>query len=143
MEHYTVSRDGQHVVFVAASDSGRLGVWLARLNGQSAPRRLSAGEGLQAFFGTNGDIFFAAQEREGTLVYRVKEDGSGLAKVDVPHPVLFLYGVSPDGKLLAAWVKGTTAQTANAVFVCPVEGGAPTMICGSWAFVHPSRLQRS
>jgi serine/threonine protein kinase/WD40 repeat protein len=131
IEHYTISPDGQRVVFVSANDTGRTGVWLATLDGQSAPRRLSGSEGLQAFFGTGGDVFFAAQEKEGTFIYRVKEDGSGLKKVMVPHAVYFLFGVSPDGKYVAAWVNGSTEDTANAVFVYPVEGGSATMICGT------------
>jgi serine/threonine protein kinase/WD40 repeat protein len=131
MEHYSVSSDGQRLVFVASADSGRLGVWLATLDGRSAPRRLTASEGLQAFFGAGGEVFFAAQEKEGTFIYRVNEDGSGLKKVTLPHSVYFLYGVSPDGKYVAAWVKGSTEETANAVFVYPLEGGSPIMICGA------------
>jgi serine/threonine protein kinase/Tol biopolymer transport system component len=130
MQHYTVSNDGQRVVFVSANDKGRLGVWLATLDGRSAPRRLAASDGLQAFFGASGDVFFAAQEREGTFIYRVKEDGSDSTKV-IPTAVYFLYGVSPDGKHVAAWVTGPTDETANAVMVYPVEGGSPTMICGT------------
>lgn len=130
VEHYTVSRDGQRVVFVSAADTGRTGVWLATLDGRSAPHQLSGSEGLQAFFGASGDVIFAAQERDGTFIYRVKEDGSGLQKV-IPQPVYFLYGVSPDGKYVAAWVNGSTEETANAVFVYPVEGGTPIIVCGA------------
>ena len=130
MEHFSVSRDGQRVVFVSAGDTGRRGVWLATLDGRSPPRRLTGGEGLQAFFGSGGEVFFAAQEKGGTFIYRVKEDGSGLKKV-IPQPIYFLFGVSPDGKYVAAWVNGSTEETANAVFVYPVEGGSPIMICGT------------
>jgi Tol biopolymer transport system component len=130
MEHFSVSRDGQRVVFVSANDTGHLGVWLATLDGRSPPRRLTGSEGLQAFFGSGGEIFFAAQEKCGTFLYRVKEDGSGLKKV-IPQPIYFLFGVSPDGKHVAAWVNGSTEETANAVFVYPVEGGSPIMVCGT------------
>ena len=129
MQHYSVSRDGQRIVFVSANEKGRLGVWLATLDGRTAPRQLTASDGLQAFFGADGDVFFAAQEGEGTFIYRVKEDGGELKKV-ISTPVYFLYGVSPDGKYLAAWVTGSTEETANAVWVYPVDGGSPTMICG-------------
>jgi serine/threonine protein kinase len=130
MQHYTVSRDGQRVVFVSANEKGRLGVWLATLDGRSAPRKLTDSDGLQAFFGADGDVFFAAQEKEGTFIYRVKEDGKDLKKV-MPTAVYFLYGVSPDGKYVAAWVTSPNEETANAVWVYPVEGGSPTMICGT------------
>ena len=42
MQHYTISADGQRVVFVASDDAGRTPVWLASLNGRTAPRRLTA-----------------------------------------------------------------------------------------------------
>jgi len=130
MENYTVSQDGQRILFVAAPETQNRGVWLAPLNGRSAPRRLAASEGLQAFFGTAGEVFFAAQEKDGNFVYRVKEDGSGLTKVTLPHSVFYLYGISPDGKYLAAWVNsGRTDDTANAVGIYPLDGGSPTMIC--------------
>ena len=47
----------------------------------------------------------------------------------IPHPIYFLYGVSPDGKYVAAWAKGPTEESANAVFLYPLDGGAPIMIC--------------
>src|SRR5262249_43861153 len=87
LENYTVSQDGQRILFVAA-DTQHRGVWLAPLNGRTAPRRLATSEGLQAFFGAAGEIFFAAQEKDGNFVYRVKEDGGSPTKVTVPHPVL-------------------------------------------------------
>ena len=133
MQHYTISRDGQRVVFVSANDKGRLGVWLATLDGRSAPRQLTSSDGLQAFFGAGCDVFYAAQQKEGTFIYRVKEDGSDLKKV-IPTAVYFLYGISPDGKYVAAWVTGSTEETGNAVLVYPVDGGSLTMICGTCGF---------
>ena len=41
MQHYTISADGQRVVFVAADDTGRTPVWLASLDGRTAPRQLT------------------------------------------------------------------------------------------------------
>jgi eukaryotic-like serine/threonine-protein kinase len=141
MQHYTISHDGQRVVFVSANETGRLGVWLARLDARSAPRQLSSNNGLQAFFGAGGDVFYAAQEKNGTFVYRVKEDGSDLKKA-ISTAVYFLYGVSPDGKYIAAWVPGSTEETGNAVLVYPVDGGAPTMICGTCGY-RDSELPQS
>jgi serine/threonine protein kinase/Tol biopolymer transport system component len=132
MEHYGISSDGQRVVFVSPSGTGRSGVWLASLDGSSAPRQLTASDGLRVFFGAQGDVYFAAQEKDGTFVYHVKEDGTGLRKV-IPHAVYFLYGVAPDGRHLAVWVAGSTPQTANAVLVYPVEGGSEQLVCGTCA----------
>jgi Tol biopolymer transport system component len=140
MQHYSISRDGQRVVFVSANEQERLGVWAAKLDGSSAPRRLTGSEGLEAFFGAGSDVFFAAQENDGTFVYRVKEDGSDLKKV-LPHAVYILYGVSPDGKYLAAWVPSPTEENANAVIVYPVDGGSPIVICGTCAYRNSESLE--
>ena len=133
MEHYSVSKDGQRVVFVAAGETGRLGVWLASLNGSEPPRQLTTSDGLQAFFGAEHEVFFAAQEKGGTFIYRINEDGTGLLKV-VPQPVYFLYDVSPDGKYVATWSNGSTEETRNSVFLYPVDGGAPVLICGACGY---------
>ena len=123
-----VSPDGTWVVFVPVTDTASLGVWIARIDGSSAPTRLSSSEGLQAFFGAGRDVFFAAQEKQGTFVYRVQGDGTGLQRV-LPTPVLFLYSISPDGKYLAAWVSGSGGDDLNSVRLYPVDGGTPITIC--------------
>src|SRR2546426_1060309 len=41
MKHYAISADGQRVVFVLSADTGRSPVWLAALNGRSAPRQVT------------------------------------------------------------------------------------------------------
>jgi Tol biopolymer transport system component len=123
MEQYDISRDEKRVVFISAGETGRQGVWLAPLDGRSAPRPLTSSRGEQAFFGASGEVFFAAQEKDGTFIYRVKEDGSELRKV-IAHAILSLYGVSPDGKHIAVW-----EESSNAVAAYPVDGGTPTIIC--------------
>jgi serine/threonine protein kinase/Tol biopolymer transport system component len=142
IEHYDLASDGERIVFVPAprradtadarsgrgSDGGRQGVWLATLNGSAAPRQLTAAKALQAFFGTGRDLFFAAQDSDGTFVYRVRDDGSGLRKA-IPEPVYFLYGVSPDGQHVAVWATGGTGDAINSVIVRPVDGGSPMVVC--------------
>jgi Tol biopolymer transport system component len=133
MEQYTVSRDGGRVVFVAANEKGRAGIWVATLDGRSAPRRI-ASDGWQAFFGSGDDVLFGAEQDDGTFIYRVREDGTNLQKA-IPHPVHFgPYSVSPDGNHVAAWVQGSTEERASSVMVFPLNGSAPTMICGKCAY---------
>jgi Tol biopolymer transport system component len=130
IEHYSVSRDGTRVVFVAAGEPTAGGAWIAALDGRSAPRRLASNRALQAFFGA-GEVFLVAQDPDGTFIYRVDENGSSLRKVNLAHRIFFLYGVSPDGKHLAAWADGPTPETANAVILYPVDGGQPTIVTGA------------
>ena len=132
LEHYTVSRDGRRIVFVSAADTERAGVWLATLDGRTAPRRL-AGKGSQAFFGPGEDVLFGSPESGGTFLYRIRPDGSGLSKA-IPHPVHYgPYGVSPDGRHVAAWVQGSTEEAARSVVVFALDGGAPLTMCGMCA----------
>ena len=41
MEHYNISRDDARVAFVSINDEGRSEIWIAALDGSSAPRRLT------------------------------------------------------------------------------------------------------
>jgi serine/threonine protein kinase len=140
IEQYDVSRDGKRVVFVSA-ETARPGVWLAPIDGGSPPRQLTSSHGLQAFFGTSGNVFLAIQERDGTFVYGMIERGEDSHRV-IPHAVLFLYGPSPDGKSLAVW-GGPSEETVNAVLVYPAGSGSPEIICGACAFRSSSPQQVS
>ena len=132
MQHYTISPDGQRLLFVAAEGKGRFHVWLAMLDGRSSPRALTPSDEVRAFFGPRGDLLFVAEDNGAKFVYRIKQDGSDLHKV-IPTAVLSLFGVSPDGKWIAVWVTGSTLETHNAVMVYPVGGGTPALLCGTCA----------
>ena len=124
-----VSADGKRIVFTAQKETGRPGVWLAALDGSAPPRQITPNEGVTAFFSTSGDVFYSAQEKEGTFVYRVKEDGSDSRKV-IPHAVYILNGVSPDGKYVAVSEPASTEETGSGkTMLYPVHGESPTMIC--------------
>jgi Tol biopolymer transport system component len=139
MRHYTISADGQRMVFVASDEAGRYPVWLATLNRRSPPRQVTARDARKAFFGTLGDVLFTGQEKGTNFLYRVKEDGSDVPE-SIPTPrylgrQLFLadtgFSVSPDGKW--AVVMGPNEDSGTAVIVYPVGGGSPTMICEACA----------
>jgi dipeptidyl aminopeptidase/acylaminoacyl peptidase len=126
MQHYTISADGQRVVFVASDDAGRTPVWLAALNGRTAPRRLTTIDSWTAYFGAPGEVVFAGEEKAVGFIYRIKDDGSELQKM-LPTPNLFPYGVSPDGQ----WVPAQTPGHYGDLMVYPAGGGSPTLICRS------------
>ena len=128
MQHYAISSDGQRIVFVVADDTGHSPVWLAALNGRSAPRRVTAKDGSKAFFGAGNDVLFVAEDNGVKVVYRVREDGSELQKV-VRTASSTVFSVSPDGKWVL--VSGSTDETMNAVMLYPLGGGSPTLICGT------------
>ena len=139
IRHYTISADGQRVVFGVVGEAGRSPVWLAELNRRSAPRQVTASHARKAFFGPAGDVLFLGQEKETNFLYRVKEDGSASPTI-IPTPQyrgrqVFLaasgLGASPDGK----WIVETSPaeDMSRAVIVYPVEGGSPTLICDACA----------
>jgi Tol biopolymer transport system component len=125
VRHYTISADGQRVVFVALDKAGRTPVWLAPLDGRSAPRRLTTVDGFAAYFGAPGEVVFDAEENGATFIHRIKEDGSGLQKL-LPTPNLAVFAVSPDGR----WISAETPTQFGATMVYPAGGGPPTLICG-------------
>jgi serine/threonine protein kinase len=127
MVHYSVSADGQRVVFVASDEDGRTPVWLAPLDGRTAPRRLTTMNGWVAYFGAPGEVVFAAEEKQMTFNYRIKDDGSELQKIS-STPNLLPFGVSPDGRWVPA-AEGPSPETRNALMVYPVGSGSPTLIC--------------
>jgi serine/threonine protein kinase len=128
MEHYDISGDGHRLVFVVADDAGRSAVWSAVLDGRSKPRRITTHHASRAFFGPRNDVVFVGEENGTKFVYRVKEDGSDLQKVARPSAL----SVSPDGK----WVvvrSDPTEEMVGPVLLYPVDGGSPTLVCGSCA----------
>jgi hypothetical protein len=124
MQHYSISADGQRVVFCAVDETGRTPVWLASLNGRTPPQRLTTIDSGAAFFGAPGEVVFGSQQKDDIFIYRIKEDGTELQK-KIPTPMLIPFGVSPDGQ----WVSAQTPNQAGDSTVYPAGGASPTLIC--------------
>ncbi|HLZ41746.1 MAG TPA: protein kinase [Candidatus Sulfotelmatobacter sp.] len=125
---YTISPDGKRVGFVAVDSQGKAGIWEASLDRRFAPRQLAPTiPESHLIFDDAGDLFFVAAEDKLNFIYRIKEDGTGLQKA-IPNPIIFLMGVSPDAKWLAAFVELPGAAAA-AVVAYPTSGGAPMPLC--------------
>jgi hypothetical protein len=134
MEQYDISPDCKRVAFISLNQTARPGVWVATMDGSTPPRQLTSSRGQQAFFGAAGDVFFAAQEKDGTFIYRANERGGDLQKA-IPHSIFSLYGVSPDGKFLALWGGPTEAQHAVTAILTILRycAGRQTENWSSWA----------
>ncbi|MCA1559665.1 MAG: hypothetical protein LC753_01455 [Acidobacteria bacterium] len=124
MQQYSISVDGQRVVFVAADANGGSPVWIASLNGRSAPRRLGTVDAVAAYFGAPGEVVFASQEKT-PFIYRLNEHGSGPEKI-VSTPMLLPFAVSPDGR----WIVVMDPREWGALMVYPAGSGSPVRICG-------------
>lgn len=121
IEQYDVSPDGRQVVFITLDGSGHAPLWIAALDGSSAPRRLSDQDCLHALFSSDGQIFFVGGKAGEMYLQAVRADGSGLRRV-IPDRALFLYGISPDAKWLSVWV-------GDDINVYPSTGGPGLRVC--------------
>jgi serine/threonine protein kinase/WD40 repeat protein len=121
--YYSISSDGQRVVFVSVDDKGRSPVWMAFLDGSAKPRQLTTLDAGSAFFGAPGEVMFGSIGQTEFYIYRIKEDGRGLQKV-ITKP-LFPLAVSPDGQWIA--VQDPTAW--GALILHPADGGSPIRLC--------------
>jgi Tol biopolymer transport system component/predicted Ser/Thr protein kinase len=127
MQHYAISADSQRVVFVVSGDTGRSPVWVAALDGRSAPRQASTADAWNAYFVAGGYVVFMGEEMGTKVVYRIKENGSELQKVVRTDSAGSLFSASPDGKWVAIPV--STDSMAWPSMVYPVGGGSPTLLC--------------
>jgi Tol biopolymer transport system component/predicted Ser/Thr protein kinase len=127
IKHYSVSADGADVVFVATDKDDRSSIWVAPLNGKTAPRRVAT-MGSRAFFGPDGDVVFTGQEGSAQFLYRVTRDGSRQRKV-LETPITFLCDVSPDGSAAVIWAHGREPGADNAVDVYTFASGTTTRVC--------------
>ena len=123
--HYTISGDGQRVVFVSVDEHGRTPVWIAPLDGHTPPRQLGTTEGAVAFFGAAGEVIFGGARE--LYVYRITDHGEELQKA-MSAP-LILIAVSPDGQ----WIAVQDPAAWGALIVYPVGGGSPVRLCDQCA----------
>jgi hypothetical protein len=74
--------------------------------------------------GAPGEIVFEGNDHDVPVVYRIKEDGSGLQKI-LSTPMLIAFGVSPDGR----WVPAQDSRVWGALMAFPSGSGAPVVVC--------------
>ena len=120
--HYSISADGQRVVFVSVDERGRNPLWLCVLERAAAAAATRARSMRRARSSARPEKCSLAGQAE-FYVYRVKDDGSELQKV-ITTPLLPL-AVSPDGQWIA--VQDPTAWGALVVY--PAGGGRPQRLC--------------
>jgi Tol biopolymer transport system component len=132
MTGYDVSPDGRQVVYSTAAHGEKSQLWVAPMDRNSSPKKISASGEMTPRFGPNGDIIF--QVTEGTFIYleRMNQDGSGRKKV-VPYPIIELVGISPGRKWLTAVVPLAEGKAmVPMTMAIPLDGGSPQRLCASY-----------
>jgi Tol biopolymer transport system component/DNA-binding winged helix-turn-helix (wHTH) protein len=125
---YDVSGDSRDAVFAAARSGDTSEIWLAALDGRSAPRRIAQGWEDSPFFGADGQVLLRVSEDRSNYLYRMNRDGSARTKV-VPDPISNFMGVSPDGRWAAVTVPIDGTANTVAEIAIPIEGGKPQRLC--------------
>jgi serine/threonine protein kinase len=119
--HYSLSADGQRIVFVTIDDQAHSPVWVAPVNNPSAARQITTANASMAFFGAPGEVVFGGAEDFAIL--RIGEGGGESQKV-IPIPLMPLC-VSSDGE----WIVVQDARAWGALAVYPTRGGSPLRLC--------------
>jgi Tol biopolymer transport system component len=134
LQSYEISHDGKEVVFTKRQGGANSEIWLASLDRQSPPRKITRA-GDAPFFGPDGELIFRDLGKTVNFLFRIKKDGSGRQRV-FNTPIIDLHAVSPDGTwVVASLPHGAQDRTPN-IFVLPVDGGAPRKICTALCQIH-------
>jgi hypothetical protein len=119
--YYSLSADGQRIVFVTIDDRARSPVWVAPLKNPNAARQITTANASFAYLGAPGEVMFGGAE--DFAIVRITEGGGEPQKV-IPTPLMPL-SVSSDGE----WIAVQDARACGALIVYPMRGGSPLRLC--------------
>jgi eukaryotic-like serine/threonine-protein kinase len=128
MLSYDISNDSAEALFATTTSGGTSEIWLAALDGRSAPRRIARGREDSPFFGPHGQVLLRVSEGRTSYLYRMNRDGSARTKV-VPYPISNFMGVSPDSRWAAVTAPIDNTPTTAAEFAIPIDGGERERLC--------------
>jgi len=132
MSAFDISPDGKQVVYSTATPGKKSQLWTAPMDKSWSARLISDAGDTSPHFGQGGEIVF--QRAEGNINYleRMKQDGSGRAKV-FPYPTMEIDGASPGRKWLVATVAYPEGNRVSPmVMAIPLFGGKPLRLCQSY-----------
>jgi eukaryotic-like serine/threonine-protein kinase len=133
MSSYDLSPDGKVIAYEVLGANRSSRIWVAALDRRTSPRELSPVSGSDESgpaFGPSGDIYFQSREGQANFAYVIKPDGSGRRKI-LQEPIIYLDGISPDGKLILANAPVEGEDDKGAMFAFPLAGGKAIRVCKS------------
>ena len=134
LTHFSITQDGEKVVFATEQGQARSGIWVGWLDRTQPPRQLTFGGEYRAFFGRPGQILYQGTQALPKIM-KINEDGSGEA-VASDLDIMQLQSISPDGRwaLVGVTPPGGHGDRNAIVEVVPLEGGAPIAICDTCSY---------
>ena len=125
---FDISEDEKDVVFSTQPSGQPSQIWIAPLDRNAPPRRISAsGEALPRF-GPHHDVLFRLTDGQANYVGTMAGDGTGRRKA-FPHPILNFENVSHDRRFVAADAV-VPDVTPPPTVMFPLDGGPAAPICG-------------
>jgi eukaryotic-like serine/threonine-protein kinase len=138
--NYSVTKDGQRVVFTRKDQKGVLNLWIAATDHRNAPEPIpsQANEDSPGFL-PNGDIIYRTNENGKSHVYTQKADGTGKRRV-IDDPILELGPVSPDGRWTVVLQRDDNdLEHPYRTTAYPNEGGQPVVLCRTFCLMRWSQ----
>ena len=134
LTHFSISQDGERVVFATEQGQAHSGIWFGWLDGTQAPRQLTFGGEYRAFFGKPGQILYQGTQTSPKIM-SINEDGSGQVAVS-DIDIMQLQSVSPDGRwaLVGATPPGGHGDRNIMITAVPLAGGASIPVCDNCSF---------
>lgn len=121
MRGLSVDPDGRYVVFVS-SKAGRPHVWRIDIDGAN-PKQLTNGGGeFNPFFSPDGQWVYCYDGTQPPHASKVSVDGGDLVPVPSPLSETVVRGFSPDGRMVAYWPPGPSAQERK-IAIASTESG--------------------
>jgi DNA-binding winged helix-turn-helix (wHTH) protein/Tol biopolymer transport system component len=135
---YDISDDGTAVLFDTRPDNSKSRMWIAGLDGRSAPRRIGLDGDDAPFFGASGQILFRRSDGQSNYLYRMNGDGSGRAKA-ATFPMSNVMSVSPDGRWTSMIVPLAEGGVNVAAIALNLNDGSKQQICSGYCRARWSR----
>jgi Tol biopolymer transport system component len=142
LSHYSISPNGERIVFTMAEGEPRSGIWISYLDRTQGPRQLTAEKADRAFFAGNDSIVFQTNRAKSHLA-RLSIQTGAREEID-GAPALFLLSVSPDGHWASVVVAAGEGHgdRVTSVKAYPLRGGEPVPLCDNCTISFgPARAQ--
>ena len=133
---YDISGDGNRVVFSTVGEDRASAIWLARLDGRTAPERLAPADARGPVFGRANDVFYRGREHGLWHIYQLTLDSRAIRRFNdqqaVNSPIL-----SPDRRWLLSLVPTAGERSTTELRAFPVDGGPAITVCAQCYVTWP------